>query len=346
MDPPTFTFPGVGFDDPCITPENPIDDLPGGKEFRCDIGTVPVGGKAIITVKIRSNEGGDFNNFAHVFTDSTDSNPANDQSQDSINVLAVSDLSITKSDNEDPLVSGTGLTYSLLVHNDGPSTAVNVRAEDLLPAGVSIDSVTGTGASCVFGVPGDNSRPTVCTFGSIPPGGSRTMTVVVTVLPGSHNSLHNDARVSSDVLDLNNANNLDSEDTQIRVTDLEIVKTSDAGVYKSSATVVYTLTVHNNGPADAQNVVVTDNLPLTKQDRVFWTPGSPTCSKPPGGTLLTCNLGTIPAEGTRTITVIIAFKGSRGMVSNTANVTTTTTDFNPVNNSSTRLIRVGSLPKP
>jgi hypothetical protein len=53
---------------------------------------------------------------------------------------------------------------------------------------------------------------------------------------------------------------VDSEDTQIRVTDLEIVKTSDSSVYKSSATVAYTLTVHNNGPADAQNVVVTDNL--------------------------------------------------------------------------------------
>jgi hypothetical protein len=64
MEPPTFTFPGVGFDDPCITPDNPIDELPGGKEFRCDIGTVPVGGKAIITIKITSDEGGDFNNCA------------------------------------------------------------------------------------------------------------------------------------------------------------------------------------------------------------------------------------------------------------------------------------------
>jgi hypothetical protein len=110
--------------------------------------------------------------------------------------------------------------------------------------------------------------------------------------------------------------------------------------------VAYTLTVHNNGPADAQNVVVTDDLPLTKQDRAIWMPGSPTCSKPPGGTLLTCNLGTVPAEGTRTITVIIVFKGSRGMVSNTASVATTTTDYNPVNNTSTKLIQVGSLPKP
>jgi hypothetical protein len=39
--------------------------------------------------------------------------------------------------------------------------------------------------------------------------------MVVTVLPGIHNSLHNDARVSSDVLDLNNTNDADSEDTQI-----------------------------------------------------------------------------------------------------------------------------------
>jgi uncharacterized repeat protein (TIGR01451 family) len=347
LEPPTFTFSGVtNLTDPCITEENPIEEIPGGLEFTCNIGTVPIGGKAIVTMRITSDEGGDFNNHANVFSGSADADMSNNRDDDSVHVVSVADLSITKSDSEDPLVSGTSLTYSLMVENNGPSTAVNVRAEDLLPAGVSIDSVSGTGgATCVFGVPGDNSRPTVCTFGSIPAGESRTMTIVVTVLPGSHNTLHNDARVSSDVLDLDNTNNADGENTQIMVTDLEIVKTSDMDVYKSSPAVVYTIQVHNRGPADAEDVVVVDDLPLEKQDRVFWSPNAPTCTKPDPGTLLTCNLGTIPAEATRTITVIVIFKGSRGLVDNTAVVTTSTFDHDLANNASTRTIQIGA-PKP
>jgi uncharacterized repeat protein (TIGR01451 family) len=347
LEDPTFTFSGVtGITDPCITDENPIEEIPGGLEFFCDIGTVPIGGKAIITMHITSQEGGDFNNHVNVFSDSPDPNLDNNSDTDSVHVTAVADLGITKSDSEDPLVSGTTLTYTLDVSNDGPSTAVNVVAEDFLPAGVSIVSVSGTGgASCLFGIPGDVTRPTTCNFNSMAPGDTETMTVVVTVLPGNHNFLHNDARVRSDTLDLDNSNNVASENTVVRVTDLVITKTSEKDTYKSSAQVVYTLTVHNNGPADANDVVVTDDLPLTKTDRVFWAPFAD-CSMPPGGTLLTCSLGTIPSGGTKAITVAIIFKGSRGIVSNTANVTSTTFDHALGNNSSTRTIIVGSLPKP
>jgi uncharacterized repeat protein (TIGR01451 family) len=347
LEPPTFTFSGVtNLTDPCITDDNPIETIPGGVEFFCNIGTVPIGGKAIITMRITSDEGGDFNNYANVFSASADADMTNNRDDDSVHVTPVADLSITKSDSEDPLVSGTSLTYTLLVHNSGPSTAVNVRAEDLLPAGVSINSVSGTGgAACVFGVPGDDSRPTVCTFGSIPSGGSRTMTVVVTVLPGIHNSLHNDARVSSDVLDLNNANDVDSEDTLIRVTDLEIVKTADGNTYKASGTVIYTIEVTNHGPSDAHGVVVTDNLPLEKRDRVvFFSPII--CTKPAGSTLLTCNLGSIAAGQSASVTVVVVYKGNRGLINNTADVTSTTTDPVPGNNSSTASVLIGTPPKP
>jgi uncharacterized repeat protein (TIGR01451 family) len=347
LEPPTFTFAGVtGITDPCVTPETPIEEIPGGKEFKCEIGTVPIGGKAIITAHITSTEGGDFNNFARVSSDSGDADLTNNESADGVHVTAVADLGITKSDSEDPLTSGTELTYTLEIANDGPSTAVNVLAEDFLPDGVAVDSVSGTGGpSCVFGVPGDVTRPTTCNFDTMAPGDTETMTIVVTVLPGNHNFFHNDARVSSDTLDLNNSNNIDSENTLVQVADLQIIKTSEADAYKASPTVVYTLTVKNNGPADAHNVVVTDDLPVIKQDRVFWSPFL-SCTKPPEGTLLTCDLGTVPTGGAKTVTVMVVFKGSRGIVSNTANVATTTFDHDLANNSSTKTILIGSPPKP
>jgi len=341
LTPPTFTFSGLGgLTDPC---DPVIVDIPGGKQFRCHIGTVPIGGTAIITVKITSREGGDFNNRASVTSDSSDPNVANNAGLDSVHVVPVSDLSIDKSDSPDPLVAGTTLTYTLHATNHGPSTAVNVIVEDFLPAGVSITSVSGSSpSSCVFGIPGDNSRPTICTFDTLAPSSTATMTVVVGVnIPGVLKVAHNDARVSSAVFDANNSNNLASQDTTIRVAELQIVKTSDADVYKSSATIKYTITVVNNGPADALGVVVTDTLPDTKQAIYRFDTGGCALS----GATLTCALGTIPADAdpsrrTKSFNVYLTVKGNKGQVINTASVASPTFDPDSTNNSSTRTVLI------
>ena len=341
MTPPTFTFGGLGgLTDPC---DAVIETIPGGKIFHCNIGTVPIGGTAIITVKITSREGGDFNNRATVTSDSSDPNLANNVGLDSVHVVPVSDLSITLLDAPDPLVAGTTLTYTLKATNHGPSTAVNVIVEDFLPAGVSITSVSGTvPSSCVFGIPGDNSRPTICAFDTLAPSAMATMTIVVSVnIPGVLKVAHNDARVSSTVFDPNNSNNLASQDTTIKVADLQIVKTSDADIYKSSATIMYTITVVNNGPSDALGVVVTDTLPDVKQAIYRMDTGGCVLS----GLTLTCALGTIPADSdparrTRSFNVYVTVKGNKGQVVNTASVSSTTFDPVSSNNSATRTVLI------
>ena len=63
------------------------------------------------------------------------------------------DLQIAKTDTPDPVVAGTNLTYNLTITNNGPGQAVNVRVSDLLPATLSIVSVSGNGgASCNAGI--------------------------------------------------------------------------------------------------------------------------------------------------------------------------------------------------
>ena len=49
----------------------------------------------------------------------------------------VADLSVTKADSPDPVLSGQPLTYTLTVHNDGPASAPSVSLTDTLPAGVT-----------------------------------------------------------------------------------------------------------------------------------------------------------------------------------------------------------------
>ena len=175
-------------------------------------------------------------------------------------------MSIDKSGSPDPLVAGTDITYTLHAHNAGPSTAPNVTIRDFLPDSVTVLSVNGgAGGSCVPGVPGDAGHPTRCAYATLAPTATATMVIVVRVKPGDHRVVTNEATVSSDVLDPDTSNNSASATTTIRVADLKLVKTSDADVYKPSSQITYTLTVTNNGPGDAENVVVKDALPLQQQ---------------------------------------------------------------------------------
>lgn len=465
MDTPTFTFSSGSGSVDC----EPTIDIPGGKQFTCNAGTVPVGGSAVISYHITSSEGGDFNNFASVTTDSTDPNPNNNASQSSVHVNPAADLVVTKTAPA-TAVAGTQLTYSLSVTNNGPSTATNVKINDIVPAGVSIVSVTAPGALCAAGIPGNAAQPTTCGFGSLAPGATKTEQIVVLIAPDTIGQLNNDATATSDTLDPNNANNaatastLVSAEADLAVTktaqpsptviagqsltytvvvrnngpslarnvvltdtlpagvwltgttissgggvcallasppntlschlgaigagnavtvyvtglvgswvpdgtllgndasarsdavdpvsandsahvdvtvaaraDLAIVMTSDKDTYKPSSTVEYTITVTNNGPSDALGVVVTDNLPDTKQAVYVFDSGG--CSQ--SGLVLTCSFGDMPAGTSQSINVYVLVKGSKGKIANQASVTSTTVDPKASNNSSTRMVLVG-----
>ena len=302
----------------------------------CTIGDLIAGGRVTITVDVTATEETDINDVATVSATTPDPNLTNNRATGSISVSAVADVGISKADSPDPLNNGTVLTYTLTISNAGPSTARNVVASDNLPAGVSIISVSASSGTCNAGVPGDPFLPTVCTFNSIPPSGTRTMTIVVNVDPGRLNLAHDDARVSSGTFDPNNSNNLDTEDTTIAVVDLQLLKTSDFDVYKPSSTVQYRITVTNHGPADATNVVVTDNLPAVKQ--AIYLLDDAGCTK--ANLVLTCNLGTIEGATSRTFNVYVRIKGSKGVVTNNASVTSSVFDWKLSNNTSTRNILI------
>jgi uncharacterized repeat protein (TIGR01451 family) len=170
------------------------------------------------------------------------------------------------------------------------------------------------------------------------------MTVVVRVnIPGVLKVAHNDARVSSSNFDPDNSNNLASQDTTIGIADLQITKTSDADIYKSSATIKYTITVINNGAADAVGVVVTDTLPDLKQAIYRMDTGGCTLT----GFTLSCALGNIPADPdptrrTRSFNVYMTVKGNKGSITNIASVASSTFDPDLSNNSSVRTVLIKS----
>ena len=94
---------------------------------------------------------------------------------------------------------------------------------------------------------------------------------------------------------------------------------------------VYNLNVTNNGPDDAQNVVLTENLPPSAS--FLSASPAPTTSV---SNVLTFNLGTIPSGQTVTVKLTMSPLTNVGnYVHNSASVTTTSIDTNTANNSST-----------
>jgi hypothetical protein len=85
------------------------------------------------------------------------------------------------------------------------------------------------------------------------------------------------------------------------------------------------VTVVNNGPAAAAAVVVVDVLPVQE---TLVSVSDTACS---GTTVLTCNLGTLAAGGSRTITVVTLAQ-TAGTAQNIVTVSTTTPETTTTNN--------------
>jgi uncharacterized repeat protein (TIGR01451 family) len=119
-----------------------------------------------------------------------------------------------------------------------------------------------------------------------------------------------------------------SNSCQIQAPDVEITKTSSVQTIPQGGTFNYVLTAKNNGPISATNVVVTDQIPSTLT--VTTTPAGCTLN----GNTLTCSIGTMAVNATRTFTVGVTVPTTHvcpAQLNNTA-VIAATGDTTPQNN--------------
>jgi uncharacterized repeat protein (TIGR01451 family) len=327
-------------------PATPIGPTSNAK-IVCNLGTVAAGSGTTIHVSFSTNEGGDVNDTATVASSTPDPNTSNNSATGHVSFVSSADVSISKIAAANsvicPFCAGTNLTYTITATNAGPSTATGVVVKDTIPAQLSVLTVTPSAGSCAAGIPGNPLQPLTCTLGNLASSGSATITLVATINSSVPNGtvINNNASVSSSVLDPNNGNNsATAAVTVVASADLVIAKTSDKNIYKPSSVVTYTIKVTNNGPSDALAVVVNDNLPVLKQATYKSDTGGCTRNATPP-TVLTCSMGIIPAFTSKSFNVYELINGSRGLVSNTASVASSTTDPNLTNNNSTRTVTIG-----
>jgi uncharacterized repeat protein (TIGR01451 family) len=226
------------------------------------------------------------------------------------------DLEVTKVDLVDPVVvssdSPTALiTYEVTVSNNGPVLAESVVVTDTLPA-----SLTYVSSSPAVGTCAHAAGVVTCELGDLAVGGSVLITVVVeTEAVGEITDFSplNVVEVSSDTEETNLENNVDDEETDIievlslSFTDLEVTKIDlvDPVVVDTdnpTALITYEVTVSNNGPELAENVVVTDTLPATLT-YVSSSPAVGTCAHAAG--VVTCELGDLAVGGSVKITIVV-----------------------------------------
>jgi uncharacterized repeat protein (TIGR01451 family) len=93
----------------------------------------------------------------------------------------------------------------------------------------------------------------------------------------------------------------------------------------------YTVRVHNFGPREATGVTLADTLPAGA-NFISATPSQGACTQTAG--VVSCDLGTLPAQSDTTVTVVVS-PLSEGMMTNQASVTANEAESSPDNNATT-----------
>ncbi|MCL4295189.1 MAG: DUF11 domain-containing protein [Anaerolineae bacterium] len=171
------------------------------------------------------------------------------------------DLEVTKFVDKPTPREGDTIVYTIFLANLGPDNAASVRVRDILPGGV-----TYAGAIPSRGDYDPDSG--LWSIDNLSKCGNATLTLSATVNPGTAGeTITNTASyVSAEPPDSNPGNNVGEAVISIQLlagADLAITKTVNVTNPNAGDTIIYTVTVFNNGPDDATGVEISDTLPIS-----------------------------------------------------------------------------------
>jgi uncharacterized repeat protein (TIGR01451 family) len=285
------------------------------QNVQCTIASLASAATANVTVTAHIDNPGQFLNRGIVSADQIDPNSANNQS-DAVDVATTSaDVSIVKTlVTTGPFFAGQTITYTLTVHNAGPSPASFVVVTDT-PTNLTIQTVSGANCSSL---PCTMSGPPIMVIGN-------TRIITVTAKINAAGAFDNSASANGNDFDPDSSNNTDNTGNggiAAASADVSIVKTlTTAGPFSAGQSISYTLVVANAGPSTATNLLVTD------------VPTNLTITNVSGGgcAALPCTIGSLASGANVTINVTATITAA-GAFDNSATVAATENDPNPSNN--------------
>jgi uncharacterized repeat protein (TIGR01451 family) len=307
-----------------------------GQTVTCEVGGIASNGSEEFSISGRApNAASDcFVNDASV--EGEEGDPDLSDNADSVETCTNegADLTVAKTADAGPHVAGDTVTYTISVANDGPALAEDVEVVDDLPESLELVSATPEQGSC------NGADPVECNLGPIASGDTVDIELVATIAADqAGNEIENRACADGEEPDPDTNSNCITEPIQVRSeADLEISKVAETGPFAAGDDVTYTLTVTNNGPNDATDVEVTDDLP-DSLTLVSATPEQGTC----GATdPLTCDLGDV-VNGESVEIELVATIGSDqqgNSIDNTASVDGAEEDLEPDSDSDEETINV------
>ncbi|WP_160168423.1 putative Ig domain-containing protein, partial [Novipirellula maiorica] len=311
-----------------VSATTPCDESAG--IVSCALGDLMVGDAETFYIEVIPTVAGQLTNTASAASSTADPNTDNNAISETTVVDPLrADLFVTIRDDADPVQEGDHVVYTLTVTNEGPNHAVGTVLTTTLPASVTFVS---SSSDC-----SDDGGEITCNIGDLASGQTVDLQIeMATTTPGE---ISNIATVTSDTLDPNSTNNVNTETTQVDaiLADLEVTLVNEESRVDLGDNITYHATVTNNGPSPAENVVFTNTLPTD----VAFVSSTPLCTYATG--TITCELGDLESGETVDLEFIVSATESGQQIS-TATVTADTSDPDASNNSISEATMVAGPP--
>ncbi len=158
-----------------VSTDDPANCTHAGQTVSCSYGTLANGDSRTVhaTVTVDPSQTVTFRNDATVSSTTPDGTPGNNTSGVDSHVTPRADVSIVKTSDHATYQGGDLVTWTLVAHNGGPSTAQNVTVDDDIPATLDFVSVTPGAPTC-----SQVAGHVHCDLASLAPGADRTVTIV------------------------------------------------------------------------------------------------------------------------------------------------------------------------
>ena len=308
------------------TKTNGMFDSVAGTWF---IGELPVSQTEILTLTVLFNTTGVQTNTFNATCNETEINLTNNYAEVNVTVNPILDLIISANINNNNPTVDDNIIYTIILYNAGPNNAENTNVTVNLPTNFEYSSATPSAGSSY------SNNTKLWTIGTLNAG--NTVTLVVNGKVTSNATLAFSASATNTIADKNLSNNLVSINTAVH--NVVYANNSDLGISLNRLNLVgnvatYRVTVVNNGPNPANNVIVTYALPTG----LTFTGSSSTYNN--NSNVYTWNLSTLNVGGSRNFLFYVTID-DEGQYLNTLTVLGTEVDSYPLNNTVYEILSYG-----
>ncbi len=313
----------------CVHDGNPPT---GASQVNCSFGNLANAVNVSVPIILRATVPGRVVKSLSAVIDSSsvETNPTNTTQEITATISNGADLLLDIVGTPNPAVAGSNVTYGLTVTNQGLNIAEGASVIFNLPPGISFVSSGsgGSGWSCSAA-----GQVVTCASGAniAATSGTVSFSVVGQIGVGGGTYTASGAVYSAVTPDVEGSNDTTTFDLIVEPgTDLSVSKSVSQNPMFGGSTPSFTITVTNNGPVVAQNLVLTDTLPVNFTYVPAGSGGAGwSCSN--AGQLVTCTRPTM-AVGASDVTINVVAPANNlipeagATVVNSASISTDTND--------------------